>query len=70
MNKKVCITHENQAYLINKNNNNYLRPLEWWWVKGQGKQNVARVARKWLAVPATSTPSKRVFSICGLLHTA
>ena len=33
-------------------------------------QNVARGARKWLEVPKTSTPNKRVFSICGLVNTA
>ena len=32
-------------------------------------QNVARVAQKWLAVPATSTPNEGMFLICGLVDT-
>ena len=70
MNKNACTTHKVQAYLIYKNNNNNLILLEWWRVNGRKYRNVARVAQKWLAVPATSTPSERKFSICGLLDTA
>ena len=32
--------------------------------------NVAKCAQLWLSVPATSTPSKRVFSICSVVDTA
>ena len=32
--------------------------------------NVATLARKWLSVTATSTPSEGVFSICGIVDTA
>ena len=32
--------------------------------------NVAVVAHQWLSVPATSIPSERVFSICGIVNTA
>ena len=39
-------------------------------VNGGKYWNVARVARKWLAVPDTSTPSERMFSICSLVDTA
>ena len=68
--KKACLKNEVQAYLIEKNNNNYLSPLEWGRVKGRKYRNVDRFARKWLAVPATSTPSDRLFSICGLVDNA
>jgi hypothetical protein len=42
-------------------------PLEWW--KGNEKQYplLARVARKVLAIPATSASSERVFSAAGLV---
>ena len=60
VNKKACIKHEVQAYLIVTKNNNDLSPLELWRVNGGKYRIVARVARKWLAVPATSTLSERV----------
>ena len=51
MNKKSCITHEVQAYIIEDNNNNNLNPLEWWQVNGGKYWNVYIVAQKWLGVP-------------------
>ena len=42
-------------------------PLEWWQANGGNYQNVDRVARKWFVVPATSTTSQRMFSICVLV---
>ena len=32
--------------------------------------NLARVVQNWFKVPSASTPSKRVFLICGLVDTA
>ena len=68
VNKKSCKKHEVQAYLINTNNNNDLSPLEWWQVNGGKYWYVARVAWKCLAVLENSTPSERVFSMCGLVE--
>ena len=45
-------------------------PLEWWRIYCNRYTNVARAARKWLSVSSTSTPSERVFSICGVVDTA
>ena len=45
-------------------------PLEWWQVHKNKYPNVAVLARKWLSVLGTLTPSERVFSICGLVNTA
>ena len=56
--------------MINTKNNNDLIPLEWWLVNGGKIQHVAIVAQKWLSDPKNSTPSERVFSICGLVDTA
>lgn len=45
-------------------------PLAWWNKNWSVYSLIAPVARKWLCVPATSTPSERVFSDCGLAGTA
>ena len=64
------VRHEVNAFLIKTQTLNDMDPLIWWKAKRLNFPNVARVARKWLSVPATSTPSERVFSICGLVDTA
>ena len=43
VNKKSCIKHEVQAYLVGTNNNNNLGPLEWWQVNVGKYRNVALV---------------------------
>lgn len=40
-------------------------PLEWWREKRHQYPHLAKLARKYLAVPATSAPSERVWSIAG-----
>ena len=45
-------------------------PLEWWRINKDRYPYTALVARKWLCVSATSTPSERVFSICGIVNSA
>ena len=67
---RKLIRHEVNAFLIETQTLNDMDPLMWWKAKRFNFPNVARVARKWLSVPATSTPSERVFSICGLVDTA
>lgn len=42
-------------------------PLEWWKVNENRYAALAPVARQFLAVPATSTPSERIFSSSGLV---
>lgn len=41
-------------------------PLEWWRGKAKSLPLIAQVARKWLAVPASSAASERLFSSAGL----
>lgn len=40
-------------------------PLEWWRKNECNYPHIARMARRYLAVPATSVPSERVFSAAG-----
>ena len=67
VNKKACIKYEVQAYLIYKNNNNDLIPLEQRRVIGGKYGNVGRFVRRCLAVPSTSNPSEHFLSLCGLV---
>lgn len=62
---KVNLVQELKAYLLEDDCKG--NPLEWWRQHCFRFPNIARVARKWLSVTATSTPSERVFSICGLV---
>lgn len=43
------------------------RPLEWWKNNESCFPKIPCVAKKVLAVPATSVPSERIFSAAGLL---
>ena len=45
-------------------------PFDWWRDNLTRFPSVGAVARKWLSVPTTSTPSERVFSICGIVDSA
>jgi hypothetical protein len=45
-------------------------PLAWWKEHRFRFPWIAVAARKWLSVPASSTPSERVFSHCGVALTA
>ena len=40
-------------------------PLTWWKINSEWFFNLVPVARMFLSIPATSTPSKRVFSTAG-----
>ncbi len=40
-----------------------LNPLEWWKINETQYPNLAKMARDYLAIPATSVPSEQSFSI-------
>jgi hypothetical protein len=44
-------------------------PLAWWKLKEFKYPELAKLARKVLAIPATSAPSERMFSVAGLTAT-
>ena len=44
-------------------------PMDWWRVHRHQFPRISQLARKWLRVTATSTPSERLFSDCGLALT-
>lgn len=44
-----------------------INPFDWWVVNKSRFPNVAVVARQYLAIPATSVASERLFSKCGLV---
>lgn len=59
--------------------NNYLHrpladgesnPLTWWKVHEVNFPNISRLVKKYLCIPATSTPSERVFSVAGNVVTS
>ena len=45
-------------------------PLQWWKKWGSKFPNLAQLARRYLAMPATSAPVERLFSVAGLVATA
>ena len=44
----------------------YTNPLSWWKTKEPLYPRLAKIARKVLAIPATSAPSERLFSVAGI----
>jgi len=48
----------------------YTNPLEWWKMNEKTYPHIACLARSYLAIPATSAPSERIFSRAGRLLTA
>ena len=67
---KIVFMQEVQSYLMDIENCGDIDPLVWWRDNRLKYPHVALAARKWLSVTATSTPSERVFSICGVVDIA
>ena len=55
-----------EHYLAEKSPSRDTNPLQWWRVNKHHFPKLAKVARQILCVPATSTPSERLFSKAGL----
>ena len=56
---------ELQTYLQDIEINHNLCPLEWWKTRQQKYPRLAKIAKKYLCIPATSANSERVFSTAG-----
>ncbi len=57
------ISQEFEKYLTSgRESNSFLQPLEWWKANSYVYPKLAKVARKVLAIPATSAASERIFS--------
>ncbi|XP_040184728.1 E3 SUMO-protein ligase ZBED1-like [Rana temporaria] len=60
---------ELHSYLFLGNTDSEDDPLVWWKVYKEQYQRLSAVARKYLCIPATSSPSERVFSTGGNIVT-
>jgi hypothetical protein len=57
--------NEVQQYIEMEAIGPYDDPLKWWAARSSSLPLVSLLARKYLAIPATSVPSERLFSDCG-----
>lgn len=63
------VTNEVQRYLMEPQIHQRDDPLSWWASKDVAYPCVAALARHILAVPASSVPSERIFSLAGNIVT-
>jgi hypothetical protein len=67
---KMVITNELQRYLALPNEDKDVPALQWWKAHARSYPLLARLARRYLAIPASSAPSERLFSRLKLTATA
>lgn len=60
--RKVAISNELERYLVSPAIAEDRDPLAWWKANASDYPDLACMARDYLAIPATSTASERVFS--------
>jgi len=59
--------YKREQYLpLKKADGSFNNPLDWWCLKQQQNPLLASIVMKVLAIPATSSPSERVFSVAGI----
>lgn len=61
---------ELDMYIQDTEINHNLSPLEWWKTKEGKYPRLAKIAKKYLCIPATSASSERVFSTAGNIVTS
>ncbi|XP_048037844.1 E3 SUMO-protein ligase ZBED1-like [Megalobrama amblycephala] len=69
LSQRELIEKELSAYLQSVNVDSEANPLQWWKDHEEMFPNLKNVAKKYLCVPATSSPSERVFSTSGNIVT-
>lgn len=69
LSQRELIEKELSAYLQSVNVDSEANPLQWWNDHEEMFPNLKNVAKKYLCVPATSSPSERVFSTSGNIVT-
>lgn len=63
---ELLLYKREQHLPLRKADGGFNNPLDWWRVKHQQYPILAALALKVLAIPATSAPSERVFSVAGI----
>ena len=61
------VQDEVENYFKQEQSPRHSSPPDWWKVNGHRFPSLARLARKYLAITATSTPADCVFSVAGLI---
>ena len=62
---KIKELNEVQRYIQEQDLDKNRCPLKWWEANEKKYPKLSNLARKFLCIPATSTPSERVFSTAG-----
>ncbi len=63
---ELLLYKREQHLPLKKADGSFNNPLDWWRLKQQQYPLLAGIALKVLAIPATSAPSERVFSVAGI----
>ena len=65
--ERIDQQHEVERYQAEAKAADDISPLTWWKMNGQGFPHMQQLACAVLAIPATSTPAERLFSVAGLV---
>lgn len=66
---KEAVEKELDNYLLTPDADSEMDPLQWWKIHEKNFPRVSCLAKRYLCIPATSTPSERVFSTGGNIVT-
>lgn len=64
-NQELSVACELQTYFQSRNLDREGNPLKWWKENEKFYLRLSKVAKKYLCIPATSSPSERAFSAGG-----